>query len=153
MTLDALPSKNKVLLKIYIKSFSILMLFVSSAVATYFLKQSNKITAYYIVFVLGIICLHKLTNCAMLRLIRFNQVKAAILKEEAIYQELTAKECLLNSIFLAPVTILISIVIYSSNNIVMQILMFVLILTFLIIGETAKYRFTLYKNWYDQNLI
>ena len=153
MTLDALPSKNKVLLKIYIKSFSILMLFVSSAVATYFLKQSNKITAYYIVFVLGIICLHKLTNCAMLRLIRFNQVKAAILKEEVTYQELTAKECLLNSIFLAPVTIIISIIIYSSNNIVMQILMFVLILTFLIIGETAKYRFTLYKNWYDQNLI
>ncbi|MEB2280178.1 hypothetical protein LAV73_09230 [Lysinibacillus xylanilyticus] len=151
--MDTLPSKNKVLLKIYIKSFSILMLFVSSAVATYFLKQSNNITAYYIVFVLGIICLHKLINRAMLRLIRFNQVKAAILKEEATYQDLTAKECLLNSIFLAPVTIIISIVIYSANNIVIQILMFVLILTFLIIGETAKYRFSLYKNWYDENLI
>ena len=153
MALNTFPSKNKALLKIYLKSYSILMLFICSAVGAYFLKQSNKTTAFYIVFVLGIVCLHKLLNHAMVLLIRFNQVKKAILKREASFQELTSKESFINSIFLAPVTVSISIAIYNANNLYIQILMFVLILTFLLIGETAKYRFTLYKNWYDQNLI
>lgn len=129
------------------------MLFVGSAIEAYYLKQSNKTTAYYLVLVLGIICLHKLTNRAMLLLIRFNQVKNAVIRREAVYQELSSKECFLNSLFLAPVTVIISIAIYNANNIVIQIIMFILILVFLVIGETAKYRFTLYKNWYDQNLI
>ena len=146
-------SKNKVLLKIYIKSYVILMLFVVSAVTAYLLKHSNQTTAFYVVFILGLVFLHKFTNRAMLLLIRFNQVKKAVLHREASYKELTGKECFLNSIFLAPVTVIISIAIYNANNLIVQIIMFLLILICLVIGETAKYRFTLYKNWYDQNLI
>ncbi|WP_447403025.1 hypothetical protein ACE1MS_23465 (plasmid) [Lysinibacillus sp. fkY74-1] len=72
---------------------------------------------------------------------------------EASYKELTSKECLFNSIFLTPVTVIMSIAIYNSNNLIIQVIIFFIILIFLVIGETAKYRFTLYKNWYDQNLI
>ncbi|MFY0519370.1 hypothetical protein ACOMCU_16305 [Lysinibacillus sp. UGB7] len=151
--MNTFPSKNKILLKIYVKSYAILLLFVFSSLGALFLKQSNNTAAYYFIFILGLVCLHKLTNRAMLLLIRFNQVKKAILKREACYQELTGKERLLNSIFLTPVTVIISIAIYSANNLVVQIFMFILILILLLIGETAKYRFTLYKNWYDQNLI
>lgn len=153
MALNTLPSKNKALVKIYIKSYVILMLLVCSAVGAYFLKHHDKTTAFFIVFVVGLMCLHKLINRAMLLLIRFNQVKKAILKREAIYTELTKKESYLNSIFLAPVSVIISIAIYNTNNLTIQVFMFILILAFLVIGETAHYRFILYKNWYDQNLI
>ncbi|PIJ98119.1 hypothetical protein [Lysinibacillus sphaericus] len=151
--MNTFPSKNKVLFKIYIKSYTLLMLLVCSAVGAYFLKLSNKTAAFYIVFILGLVFLHKLLNRAMVLLISFNQVKKAILMREASYKELTTKECLFNSLFLVPVTVIMSIAIYNSNNLIIQIIIFFIILIFLVIGETAKYRFTLYKNWYDQNLI
>lgn len=150
--MNTLQSRSKVLLKIYIKSYTILMLLVCSAVGAYFLKQSNKSIAFYIVFILGLVCLHTLINRAMVLLIRFNQIKKTVLIREAPYQELTAKERLLNSVFLAPITIMISIAIYNTNNLILQIIMFFIILVFLIIGETAKYRYTLYKSWYDENI-
>lgn len=150
--MNSLPSKNKVLLKIYIKSYIILMLLVCSAVGAYFLKQSNKNIVFYIVFILGLVCLHTLINRAMVLLIQFNQIKKTILIREASYKELTAKERLLNSVSLAPITIMISIAIYNTNNLILQIIMFFIILVFLIIGETAKYRYTLYKGWYDENI-
>ncbi len=151
--MNTFPSKNKVLFKIYIKSYTLLMLLVCSAVGAYFLKLSNKTDVFYIVFILGLVFLHKLINRAMVLLISFNQVKKAILMREASYKELTSKECLFNSIFLTPVTVIMSIAIYNSNNLIIQVIIFFIILIFLVIGETAKYRFTLYKNWYDQNLI
>ncbi|MGE7988564.1 hypothetical protein [Lysinibacillus fusiformis] len=150
--MNTFPSKNKVLLKIFIKSYTILMLIVGSAVVADYLKQSDKKIAFHIVFILGLVCLHILMNRAMILLIRFNQIKKAVLIREASYQELTATEHLLNSLFLAPVTIMISFAIYYTNNLNLQIIMYFIILVFLIIGETAKFRYTLYKNWYDKNL-
>lgn len=150
--MNTLPSKNKVLIKIYIKSYTILMFLVCIAVGAYFLKQSNKIIAFYIVFIIGLACLHTLINRAMVLLIRFNQIKKTLLIREASYQDLTAKEHLLNSVFLAPVTVMMSVAIYNTYNLILQIIMFFIILVFLIIGETAKYRYILYKNWYDENI-
>lgn len=145
-------SKKKELLKIYIKSYTILLLFVGSAVGAYFLKQLNDKIIFYIVFILGLICLHALINRSMILLIRFNQIKNAVLYREDSYLELTIKELIINSVFLAPVTIMISIGIYNTTNLILQIIMFFLIFIFIIIGETAKYRYALYKNWYDENL-
>ncbi|SCX63344.1 hypothetical protein SAMN02787108_03233 [Lysinibacillus fusiformis] len=150
--MNIFPSKDKDLLKIYIKSYTILMLLVCSAFGAYLLKQSNKNIAFYIVFIFGLVCLHTFINRSMVFLIRSNQIKKTLITREAPYQELTKKEHLLNSVFLAPITIIISVAIYNTYNLILQIIMFFIILLFLLIGETAKFRYTLYKNWYDKNL-
>lgn len=152
--MDSISKKYKILVKIYAKTFIYFFLFVLSAAAMNFLKPLTIEVAflYLSLSIIFIYSLHKILNIAMVAFIQFNQIKKAVLNRTDTYKELSFVERIQNSLFLAPLSIIIGYAYYFNENILIQICILPIIFFLLLLGETAKYRYQLFKNWYEVNL-
>lgn len=152
MALNTLPPRTVTAIKICIKAYLLLLLILLSVLTMYFLKAANNTFFYIGTLVIVTVLLHKIFNHSSIALIRFNLVRKSVLQRMSTYGEVTKKEQLFNSVVLAPITLLVGTGLYATDNLMIKGCMLIIVFIFLLVGETAKYRFKLYKNWYDNNL-
>lgn len=102
---------------------------------------------------LGILlCLIHITNVYNVTdITKFIELKKAVYEQSATYSNRSKKENLFHNIALFPISAGVT-VLLSSNNIFLIVFGIILIYFLLVYGETAKYRFKLYKIYYDNHV-
>lgn len=146
-------SKQKVLLEIFLRSFRAFFYIGFGAYLLYVVKQYAELELiYFFFFLIYVSLLHKTMNRSTIAFIEFNLIKKAVLERTDTYVELSKRERLQNTFSLLPLSVLIVIGILGVKILLVKLLIMLIVLCFLLIGETAKYRLHLYKTWYDQHL-
>ncbi|MBQ0140189.1 MAG: hypothetical protein KBT36_12955 [Kurthia sp.] len=124
------------------------LVFITLTVVLYI--SSSRLLSF-VLFCILLYALHKAVNKNADAITKFMELKKAVFANTATYINRSKSENVFHNIAVFPISLGLT-VLMATNNIGMIISSIIIVYFILIYGETAKYRYKLYKTYYDNHI-